>query len=201
MKTSLLVTGILLGASLSGCVAFYQPQSYVPFINIRGGYSERNRGHDVWRVTFGSSSPTTPETVQCYWLYRCAEIALDKGFDGFEIVSNIRLVTSKLPEEFLAGGARVQPANWVKIPLEALFANGGFGPKGEGGDPLSIQADILLLKGPIAARPPRVFDARKLKTALAPHVSEPMKSHTNVKPHVHDYLRPDGALTDQSGHL
>lgn len=198
MKTSFLVTGIFLGASLSGCVAFYQPQSYVPFINIRGGYSERNRGHDVWRVTFGASSPTTPETVQCYWLYRCAEIALDKGFDGFEIISNIRLVTSQLPEEFLAGRARVQPANWVKIPLELLLQGGA----GGGGDPLFIQADILLLKGPIAARPPRVFDARKLKAALAPHVAEPIKSRSNVKPHVHNYLRPDGGLTDQeAGHL
>lgn len=196
MKTSLLVTGILLGALLSGCVAGYQPQSDIPFMNIRGGYSARNRGHDVWRVTFGASSPTTPETVQCYWLYRCAEIALDKGFDGFEIVSNIRLVTSQLPEEFLSGGARVQPANWVQIPLYLLLAGGG-----GGSDPLYIQADILLLKGPIAARPPRVFDARKLKAALAPHLAEPIKSRTNVKPYVHDYLRPDGELTDQAGHL
>ena len=195
-RTLLLAPGLLFCASLSGCIAVYQPQSNVPFLNIRGGYSEHTRGNGVWHVAFGASSPTTSETAQCYWLYRCAELALDKGFDGFEILSEIRLAAYRLPKSYPDGGARVQPASWGGIAL-GLLAGGG----GGGGDPLNFAADIRMLKGPIAARPPRIFDAQKLKAALISHVAEPMKSRTNVKPHPHDYLRPESGLTNQAGRV
>ena len=58
-------------------------------------------------------------------------------------------------------------------------------------------ADIRLLKGPIKAAPPKVFDARELQAALDPYVKAEKKcSEGNVCPHIKRYLlpRPDKTI-------
>ena len=60
-----------------------------------------------------------------------------------------------------------------------------------------IEADILLLKAPFRENPPKIFDARKLKEALQPHVEGPIKKRKNVEPHIHEYLLPEGKLSGQ----
>jgi hypothetical protein len=174
-------TILVLCALLAGCATGYQKQTY---FTVTGGFKEKDLGKNVYRVSFGANGYTTAETTQCFWLYRCAELTLEKGFDGFEILSDIRLAQSLSPEKvFGVEASEVQPAVFVPIYI----------PTDEGNKP-HIEADILLLKSPIKAHPPKVFDARKLKNALAPHVQEPMKSRGNVKPHIHDYLFPDRKL-------
>jgi hypothetical protein len=154
-------------------------------LSLTGGFKEKNLGRNVWRVTFSANGYTTRETAQCFWLYRCAELTLEKGFDGFEILSDIRLAHSVPAEKaFSSNESEIQQAVFVPIMI----------PMDESYKP-NIEADIVLLKkSDIKGRPPKVFDARNLKAELAPHVEKPMKSGGNVKPHVHDYLLPEHKL-------
>jgi hypothetical protein len=170
---------------LSGCATAYQ--KLTPFA-YTGGYNDKDLGRDVYRVSFSANGFTSRETAQCYWLYRCAELTLEKGFDGFQILSNIQLTEVQTPEEAFGTGTHIQPATYIYVPV--------YTPSDDSFKPY-IEADIHLLKGPVASQPPKIFDARKLKNALEPHVAEPMKSDGNVEPHVHDYLLPEGTLSPE----
>ena len=172
-----ILTALLLGS----CATGYQKSGV---FTLTGGFKDKDLGRNVWRVTFSANGYTTRETAQCFWLYRCAELTLEKGFDGFEVLSDIRLAQSVPAEKaFGSNESEIQQAVFVPIMI----------PMDESYKP-NIEGDIVLLKGPINARPPKVFDARKLKAALKPHVEKPMKSGGNVKPHVHDYLLPEHKL-------
>lgn len=168
-------------ALISGCATGYQRMNA---FTITGGFSDKDLGKNVWRVEFAANGNTTNETAQCFWLYRCAELTLEKGYDGFEILSDIRLVKAVSPyEAFGLEEPRFQNAQYVPIFIPMSDVNKPY-----------IQADILLVKGSVDARPPKVFDAKQLKSALEPHVAEPIKSRGNVKAHVHEYLLPPNKL-------
>ena len=54
--------------SLASCATGYQQNS------ITGGFDTIELRPDVYRVSFQGNGFTTRETVQTYWLNRCAEI-------------------------------------------------------------------------------------------------------------------------------
>jgi hypothetical protein len=164
---------ILAGALvLAGCATTYQSSGFT------GGYSDEHVAEDVYRVKFGANGHATRETAQTYWLYRACELTLEKGFDGFEILSPIALGAAE------PSSARV-PVFFIFIP-----SVGGGVPKP------SFEADIRLLKGPLVARPPKVFDARALKAALEPFVTADKKCNSgNVCPHIKKYLQPNPTAT------
>lgn len=73
---------LLLVAALSGCQATqYQPAA------PRDGFGEVEFEGNIWRIRFMHNAFTTRETAQSYWLYRAAELAMSKGYDGFEVLS------------------------------------------------------------------------------------------------------------------
>lgn len=180
-KKHLFLAALALFVSLlSGCATGYQQMTA---FTITGGYDQEDLGQDVFRVCFGGNGFTTRETAQCYFLNRCAEIALENGFQGFEIISDIRLTDVQSPSK--AFGVEEQPFETVQyIPI--------YIPTIETYKPY-LEADIHLLKGPINAKPPKVFDAQKLIDALKPYI-DPAKGGSNVKPHIHEYLLPEGKL-------
>ena len=57
-----------------------------------GGFSVLELRADVWRVTFGGNGYTTTETAQTYWLNRSADLTLEKGYNAFEILSDMQFV-------------------------------------------------------------------------------------------------------------
>jgi len=169
--------------ALSGCATDYQKMTA---FTMTGGYGATLIEGDVYRVSFSANGFSTRETAQTYWLYQCSELALSKGYSGFEILSNIGLVMTVSPEQFFAEDpARVKThgGGVIFVPTYSDNSNKPF-----------IQADIKLLKGDIATAPPKVFDAAKLKAVLQPYVEGKKCEMGNVCPHVHKYLFPDGAL-------
>jgi hypothetical protein len=70
--------------ALASCATPYAPTG------ITGGFDAKELREDVYRVSFSGNGYTTNETAQTYWLYRCAELALEKGYYGFEILSDMR---------------------------------------------------------------------------------------------------------------
>jgi hypothetical protein len=152
---------------LVGCATPYGSQG------ITGGFTELELEPNIWRINYGGNGFTTAETVQTYWLYRCAEITLEKGFAGFEVISNTHLVQGTAREVRVAGPVYVP----MYIPMDS-------GPKPE------LIGDIRLLKAPVATKPGKVFDATWLKAQLEPFVKGKKCDEGNVCPHVHHYLYP-----------
>jgi hypothetical protein len=175
MSRALRCAVITLAFSLGSCASQYQAES---FLNLtEGGFSEIELESGLWRVTFQSNPETTDETVQVYWLYRCAELAIQKSFDGFAILSPVRLTSNEGRVDPLLHSAAI-----VIIPIPGPPMLQGSSPR--------FEADIRLLKKPIRGQPPRVFDALALKAALEPYVTGKKCENDNVCPHTHDYLDP-----------
>jgi hypothetical protein len=175
-----LFAAVLATAALAGCASHYGPDQ------ITGGYLEKELEPGTWRVQFLGNGYTTSETTQTFWLYRCAELAKSKGYDGFRILTPIRL--SEVQALRPTAGA---PATIIKV-----HGHGGGGghytyysysysqmPKP------SLSGDIQMIRNPIAAEPGKVFDATALMAALDPYVKGKLCG-TNVCPHVHRYLYP-----------
>jgi len=64
-----------------------------------GGFDVQELRPDVFRVSFQGNGYTTRETVQVYWLYRCAQLAIEKGFNGFEILSDMQFSMRRPPAD------------------------------------------------------------------------------------------------------
>lgn len=147
---------------------------------LTGGYSEDELEPGIWRVQFFGNGYTNRETVQTFWLYRAAELTLQKGFDGFEIISPIQMISAPT----VSGGQTVRliPAAAVFVPL---YSPGIAKP--------DMIADIRVLKKPFDVAPPKTFDAAALKAQLEPHVKGKLCGLGNVCPHVHHYLMPESS--------
>jgi hypothetical protein len=169
--------------SLGACATAYQAEG------ITGGFKEVSRGADVWRVSFLGNGYTTNETTQTYWLYHCAQLARSKGYDGFRIVTPMKLaVIEMLPD---VGGGQVIRVGHSSgghssggAHYTYVYTGGGYASYKP-----SMTGDIQLLKAPIKETPLLVFDAAKLEAAMAPYVNGP-KCGGNVCAHVHKYLYP-----------
>ncbi|HYM18447.1 MAG TPA: hypothetical protein VEU06_07785 [Micropepsaceae bacterium] len=158
-------------AALAGCATEYQSR------NFSGGYSEQQSGPDTWFIGFSGNGYTTRETVQTFWLYRAAELTLQKGYDGFQIMSPVGLIS--LPEGMNAQGNAALYE--ISAAPGAMLQYVQFKP--------SIGGNIRMLMKPLRANPPRIFDARALKDELEPIVKGMLCDNGNVCPHVHGYLR------------
>ena len=183
MRNRIIAGVVLTTALLAGCATPYQSRIAGAF-GVPGGYSETEVDHDIWRVTYTANVKATRETVQTYWLYRCAELSLQKGYDGFAIMTPVPLVHDTRHPELTH--IQLAAGHTVFVPIYT-----GAGP------PLQqMQASIIMMKQPFAPEPPKSFDARALKTALEPHVNGKKCGEGNVCPHEHTYLNlkaPDPA--------
>jgi hypothetical protein len=179
---------VLLGLAMVGLSGCATPYQRLTAFTATGGYTDQDLGKDVVRVEFGANGYTSRETAQAFWLWRCMEVTMEKGFDGFEILSDMRL--SNVP--------RLQPGPVTSEPTMRAVAYTYVPiivPIDDSRKPF-YTGDIHLLKGPIAVAPPKVFDARMLKEQLGPYVLPAIKDRANVKAHIHEYLLPPGKLTD-----
>jgi hypothetical protein len=169
MKRIGVVFTIIAFAVLSGCATGYGSNG------LNGGYEQRELEPGTWRVTFEGTGFTELETVQTFWLYRAAELTVQKGYDGFQILSPIQLTSGS---QIIPGtsGAQLYDAQVFftpNIPRKRLVA------------------DIKMLKAPVTNAPPKVFGAAKLLKELEPYVKGMLCDYSNVCPHSHSYLRPD----------
>jgi hypothetical protein len=204
--------------ALAACATPYVQEGLI------GGFDAKDLGQDVYRVRFAGNGYTSRETAQTYWLYRSAELALERDFTGFEILSDVPFVMRR--QEFddspgQAPGYPVAASNSTHIPASPVeLADASVSPsRGKdtvGGGPgerirvagvvpifipsggtvahPTIEADVHFLRRPVESMPPRVFNAKALKAALEPIVKADKCGIGNVCPHVHECLLPKGKL-------
>lgn len=83
--------GLALAACLlSACSAVYKP---APFWGA-GGYSSTDLDASTVSVNYLTGATADADTARDYALYRCAEIALERGFDGFVVLKGGAFSTS-----------------------------------------------------------------------------------------------------------
>lgn len=170
---------LVAAAGLSGCAAPYQELTLLQVLS--GGWSVQATDDDKFLVSYTGTLQTSRETLQTYWLYRAAELAIDRGATGFEILSDMDWVLVA-PD----GGGRVSSLA-VTRPVAHRYVPPGL-PK-SAVEPPQVKGEIRLLLGDIEDRPPKVFVARRLLEALDPWVNGDKCRNGNVCPHDHWYLR------------
>jgi hypothetical protein len=210
----LMITAVAVG--LASCATPYTQQGLI------GGFDVKELRSDVFRVSFQGNGFTTRESVQVYWLYRCAQLALEKGFTGFEILSDMQFAMrhpssddrawSKLassvtslrtrpplsPDEVAEAAAWRFQGDLAGRPAEPVrIAAAGpiiFYGGGASIPKPAIEGDVHLIATPVESAPPKLFNAKALRDQLEPLVTASDKCGGNVCPHVHEYLLPKGKL-------
>jgi hypothetical protein len=200
--------------TLVSCATPYQQSG------LTGGFDVKELRPDVFRVSFQGNGFTTRESVQVYWLNRCAELALEKGFTGFEILSDMQFVMRhpSTDDRFAPPARNPLASLHAEIPVSrdeaadfsawrqvdhfasqsdeptrmaaAVFVYSGGASVPKPG----IEGDVHFLGGPVESAPPKIFNARSLLAQLDPLIKGE-KCGGNICPHVHDYLLPKGKLT------
>lgn len=160
---------------LGGCATAYQDGKGT----FTGGWYVKHMEGDIYRVVFSGNGYTSRETAQTYWLYRSAELAIEKGYDGFKILSHITLTQSIDPEAFFNKPSSIKTVQYY-VPIYIDESN----------KPV-IEADIKLINYPFENTPPKVFDAGILKVAVEQYVLGDKCDMKNVCEHVHRYLYSD----------
>ena len=211
MLRALLLTAM--SVTLVSCATPYQESG------LTGGSYVKELRPDVFRVGFGGNGFTTRESVQVYWLKRSADLAIERGFSGFEILSDMQFamrrpstddpLTPRLKSSLASLNieipvSRVEAADfslWRQLDhvasqsdeptrlAAAVFVYSG----GASAPKPSLEGDIHLLNGSIEPAPPKVFNARMLIAQLDPLINAE-KCGGNICPHVHEYLLPKGKL-------
>jgi len=75
-----LITFILIVLIVQGCATGYKK------VGFKGGYSEIQLDENVFKVSFRGNAYTGREKASDFALLRCAELALEKGFEYFAII-------------------------------------------------------------------------------------------------------------------
>ncbi|WP_249140620.1 CC0125/CC1285 family lipoprotein [Bradyrhizobium manausense] len=207
---------VAVAAILVSCSTPYQQQSFT------GGSDVKELRPDVFRVSFQGNGYTTRESVQVYWLYRAAQLAVEKGFAGFELLSDIQFVMRRPPADYRSSTrlSSAVPSLRTLIPVSpqesAAFriwdrgdlasrsdqpirlARGGavfiYTGGGAAVPKPGIEADVHFLPAPVEAAPPKVFNAKTLLAQLEPLIKAERCNLGNICPHVHEYLLPKGTL-------
>ena len=177
----LLNLAALLGTLLlSGCLG---PTPY-QLKQFNGGYQERAVAADRWYVEFFGNGYTSRETVFAYWIYRCAEVTQQKGFDYFVIVARTPQASPAADIDIRYGsGEGDGPASAVRAK-----GTGGSGSQapiyipGGGGTitTWSARGVIQLFKG-VPDPDERAFVAKEVAEKLGPAIRLASQSGTNVK--------------------
>src|SRR5450830_1494606 len=68
---------LLTAALLSGCTTAYGPRGFT------GGYTETKIDDTTYRVAFNGNGRTARNMVWYYWIYRCAELTTQNGYEFF----------------------------------------------------------------------------------------------------------------------
>jgi hypothetical protein len=214
MLRLLMLAAVAVG--LASCAMPYAEQS------LMGGFDVKELRPDVYRVSFQGNGITTQESVQTYWLYRCAGLALEKGFAGFEVLSDMRFVMRRPPVDDVAPPAlnSSTASLRIRIPVSPVEVADAAPWRAQGdlasrpAEPIriasagaviifygapavhqaAIEGDVHFIAGPVESAPPKIFNAKALHDQLQPIIQGEKCNAGNVCPHVHEYLLPKGKL-------
>lgn len=149
---------------LAACTTPYQRHG------LAGGYSEKKLDTGIYQVAFSGNGYTSRDTVYRSWLYRCAEITVQQGYDWFKVLSpasprgNTNVAdfdtSDAIPTKGGGGGGS------YRAPVYVYSGGGG------GGVRFSATAVIQLFHGTPDPRLPMVYAARDVIRDLGAEVTK-----------------------------
>jgi hypothetical protein len=188
MLRILMIAAVAVG--LASCAMPYAEESLI------GGFDVKELRPVVYRVSFQGNGLTSQESVQTYWLYRCAGLALEKGFAGFEILSDMHFVMRRpsvndvappaLESATASMGIRItvspdevaEAASWraqgdlASLPAEPIRIASADAViilySGASVPRPAIEGDVHFIAGPVESAPPKLFNAKALHDQLQP---------------------------------
>ena len=160
---------------LSGCVT----TGTTPYQAYEqgGGYREQWIGGNRWQVEVAGSTATTRETLIVYWLYRCAELSLEKGFEYFAVMA--------APSSSSEIDKSMRTADTVDDSgRQIVLAKGGGGTfipifvpeRGSSVPRWAARGIIEMHKTPASSESYRVYSAKEIADALGPAVKQASQS-------------------------
>jgi len=149
-----------LPVALAGCATGYQAHG------ITGGYSERRISDSAYVVTFNGNGFASHDRVYNFWLYRCAELTLNRGYALFSARADQASARSA------SEGSRAQPAIYRgsegAAPTDAAFVP-MFIPERTPTEWV-VSSTVLMYKAPLAPEVIWALDAQKIQHALKPYI-------------------------------
>ncbi len=171
---------VLLLAGMSLLAACATPTPYQAADGARWGFQESQIEAGRFRVSFSGNSLTDRETVETYFLYRAAELTLERGFDHFIVVQRATDVDSRIVR------SGPDPLYRPAFGLYYSYFHPRWGWHGAG-DPFwndtnyreitryEASAEIMLGHGP-KPDAANAFDARDVIANLGPQIVRPTDS-------------------------
>ncbi|WP_417483067.1 CC0125/CC1285 family lipoprotein [Maricaulis sp.] len=164
-------------AGISVLTACATPTPYQAAGGDQWGFQETQIESNRFRVSFSGNSLTDRETVETYFLYRAAELTLERGFDHFIVVQRATDTETRIV------GSGGDPFYRPGFGLQYSYFHPRWGWHG-GGDPFwndinyreitryEASAEIVLGRG---AKPDdaNAFDARDVTANLGPQIVRP----------------------------
>ena len=143
--------GACLLITLAGCMTAYQPHG------LTGGYKEQKLDEDTYLVSFYGNGHTPRGVVLKYFLYRCAELTLDRGYAYFELYAPERSRTSWDAGPFVKVAGHAAPPVVTYTPGVQVTT-------------WSASGIVRMYRQDILAPSPTLFSAREVVGALGSDV-------------------------------
>jgi hypothetical protein len=158
-KNALVVLAAVL--ALASCATGYEPRSY------RGGYQDRQLSESRYYVEFFGNGNTTRDTVFGFWLNRCAELTLEKGYDYFVYISKEPRTAEASPDIVRTAGKGAP--SYVYVPGATGVITRW-----------SARGTIEMRRGEADPYDPRQQNARALMAKLAPLMQQARDNGGNI---------------------
>lgn len=155
MRT-LLYLAVALCVTLCGCATAYQKSG------LTGGYTDKRLSDSTYYVDFAGNGYASGERVHMFFLYRCAELTIEKGFDYLLVESG------PPPKAALEGPAAASHAMW-----HSDDDVGGMQPVYYYTYTITTynaRGTVHMYHAPLTYELAWAIDARKLKEALQPYM-------------------------------
>lgn len=146
--------------ALASCATAYQPRS------LTGGYQERQLSEARWYVEFFGNGHTKRDTVFGFWLNRCAELTVEKGYDYFVFISKEPRTAQAEPTIVYTAGKGGAPT-YIYVPSTPVTT-------------WSARGTIEMRRGEADPRDARQQNARALMAKLAPLMQQARDSGGNI---------------------
>ena len=156
---------VVLVLALSSCATSYQKSGFT------GGYSEKKISDSAYTVAFSGNGFASRDRVYFFWIYRCAELTLEKGYSLYVIRSNHPQARNGLPD------ATLLPALYTgNSGGEFVKTHGGGGViivpgVGSGANKWTYSATVLMYKKPLPQEVLWGVDAEQTVALLRPYVT------------------------------
>jgi hypothetical protein len=160
MRIHAVVLGVAALGMLAGCG---QPTPYQPAVDGYG-YSEQQIEENRYRVSFAGNHLTPADTVQNYWLYRMAELTLDRGFDYFIVVDR------GLDRSTTYQGTSTLSPGYITEDGDYVGGTGFSSYSAHPSDRYTAYADVVMFEGEKPADDVNAYDARSVLRQLDPTI-------------------------------